>query len=148
MLVLFLPLATKIPAAKDPALLADAILSMKVIEQSLPHLSDTHLPPSLVVVQVHRHQSAPALACHVLERQVQEHSAEGHSVVDVVRAAAPVPALGGRATVPQSDIAGALGHVPRAARPCHRVHDARRRHRRDERHLLRACAARRGNVTP
>lgn len=87
---------------------------MKVTEL-LPHLNDTYLPPSLVVVQVHRHQPAPALACYVLERHVQELSAEGHSIVDIIRAAAPVPALAGRAAVPQGDIAGALGHVPRAA---------------------------------
>lgn len=128
--------------------MADAILPRKVIKQLLPHLNDTYLPPSLVVVQVHRHQSAPALACDVLERHVQELPAEGHSIVDIVRAAAPVPALAGRAAVPQGDIAGALGHVPRTARPRHRVHEPRRRHRRDERGLLRACTARRGNVTP
>lgn len=123
--------------------MADAILSVKVIEQLLPHPNNTHLPPSLVVVQVHRRQATPALACHVVERHVQELPAEGHSVVDIVGAAAPVPALAGRAAVAQGDIAGALGHVPRAARPRHRVHQPRRRHRRDERRLLGACTARR-----
>lgn len=146
MFLLFLPLAPRIPAAKAPPPLAGVTLPVKVIERLLPHLSDTHLPASLVVVQVHGHQ--PALARSVLQRHIQELPAEGHSVVDVVRAAAPVPSLAGGAAVPQGDIAGALGHVPRAAGARHRVHQPRRRHRRHERRLLRACTARRANITP
>lgn len=61
--------------------------------------------------------------------------------MDIVGAAAPVPALAGRAAVAQARVAGALRHVPRAARPRHRVHEARRRHSVNERSLLRACKA-------
>lgn len=123
--------------------MADALSSLRVLEQWLPHLNVTYLPAGLVVVQVHRHQATPAPARHVLERHVQELPAEGHSVVDIVGAAAPVPALAGRAAVPQGDIAGALGDIAGAAPARHRVHQPRRRHRRDERRLLRACTARR-----
>ena len=107
----------------------------------------TYLPPSLVVVQVHRCQSATALARYVLNGHIQELSAERHSVVDIVRAAAPVPALAGRAAVPQVCVAGALGHVSCAARSRHRMHEAGRRHCVYERGLLRAYKARHGYVT-
>lgn len=148
MLAPFLPLAPPAPAAQDRPPSVDAILSTKANKQSLPFRNgDTYLPPSLVVVQVHRRQSAPALARYVLHGHIQEPSAERHSVVDVVRAAAPVPALAGRAAMPQVHVAGTLGHVSCAARSRHRMHEARRRHCVYERGLLRAYKARHEYVT-
>lgn len=148
MLVLFSPLAPSVPAVKDRPRLVDAILSMKANRQLLPFLNgDTYLPPGLVVVPVHGRQPAPALARYVLHGHIQELSAERHSVVDIVGAAAPVPALAGRAAVPQARVAGALGHVSCAARPRHRMHEARRRHCVYERRLLRAYKARHEHVT-
>lgn len=138
-LVQFLPLAPPVPADKDRPCLVDVILSMKVNKQLLPLPNgDTYLSPSLVVVQVHCHQPAPTLARCVLNGHIQELSAEGHSVVDVVGAAAPVPALAGWAAVLQVRVAGALGHVSCAARSCHRMHEARWCHCVYERGLLRA----------
>lgn len=148
MSVLFLPLAPSVPAAKDRPRLVDAIWSMQVNKQLLPFLSGgTYLPPSLIVVQVHRHQSAPALSRYILNGHIQELSAERHSIVDIVGAATPVPALAGRATVPQVHVAGALSHVSCAARSRHRMHEASRCHCIYERGLLCAYNARHEYVT-
>lgn len=124
--VQFLPLAPPVPADKDRPCLVDVILSMKANKQLLPFPnSDTYLSPSLVVVEVHRHQPTPTLACYVLNGHIQELPAEGHSIVDIIGAASPVPALAGRAPVLQVRVAGALSHVSCAARSRHRMHEAR-----------------------
>lgn len=136
-----------VSAVNDWPCLADAILWPTPSKRWLPRpRGDTYLPPSLVVVPVHCRQPAPILARYVPHGHIQEPPAEWHPVVDVIWAAAPMPALAGWAAALQAGVTGALGHVARTAGPCHGVHQARRRHRMYERRLLRACKATQGHV--
>lgn len=76
----------------------------------------------------------------VLLRDVHEPPAEPGSEPDVVRAAAPVPALRRRtAAAAQPGVAAALRHVALAAGPSDGVDQTRRHHRVDERRLLGSC---------
>lgn len=97
---------------------------------------NTYLPSRFTVMQVHRWQHFALLARGVSDGDVQELSAEPHAVLDVVGAAAPVPAFAGGAAVLQGGVTGALRHVAGAARPGHSVHQARSHHRIDKRCLL------------
>lgn len=75
----------------------------------------------------------------VSERAVDEPAAEPGSVVDVVRAAAPVPALRRQASAAQPSVAAALRRVALTAGARDGVDQPRSHHRVDERGLLRSC---------
>lgn len=70
---------------------------------------------------------------HVFDGVVDELAAEPDPVMDVVRAAAPVPALRRRTAALQPSVAAALRHVALTTGACDGVDQPRRHHRVDER---------------
>lgn len=104
-----------------------------------------HLSPCLAVVLVHDEQAVVSAGRAVLGHIVDEAPAEPRPVGDVVRAAAPVPALCGRAAAAQGGVARALRHVPRAARAGDRVHQACSHYSIDKRCLFRSWEHRERN---
>lgn len=100
-----------------------------------------HLPPGLAVVLVHGEQREPSSGHRrVFHTAVDEPAAEPGTVLDVVRAAAPVPALGsgtgGTSASTQPRVAAALRHVALTAGARDGVDQPCGQNRVDKRRLL------------
>lgn len=94
------------------------------------YLLFTHEPPGLVVVQVDARLHVSGAFS-----DVEEGPGEAEAVVDVVRAAAPLPGLAALGAALPGRRARALEQLPQAAGPRHRVRHPRRRNRVRERRL-------------
>lgn len=102
-----------------------------------------HLSSHLTVVLVHGAQRVSSSARrHVPDAVVDELAAEPGPVLDVVRAAAPVPALLRRAAALQPTVAATLRHVALTAGARDGVDQPRRHHRIDERRFFGSYNAR------
>lgn len=112
---------------------------------ALVWVADVHLSPGLAVVLVHGAQRVATVARrHVLHGVVHELAAEPRPVLDVIWAAAPVPALCCWAAAPQPSIAAALCHVALAAGARDGMDEPCCHHRIDERCLFGSCSDRMG----
>ncbi len=97
----------------------------------------SHLSSDLTVVLVHGAQRVSSSARrHVSHAVVDELAAEPRPVLDVVRAAAPVPALRRRAAALQPTVAAALRHIALTAGARDGVDQPCRHHRVDKSRLF------------
>lgn len=107
-------------------------------------LGPSHLSSGLAVVLVHGDQRVPSGRRRVFDTVVDEPAAEPGAVLDVVWAAAPVPALCRWTTTAEPRVAAALRHVALTAGPRDGVDQSRSHHRVDKRGFLGSCWTREG----